>query len=145
MERLQTSNFSVSNGNLKYPFGKSIFAVNFPLRFFRTTIANANTESLRSLHTLFDTYFDYMLAKFERNRAVRNVQKFVLFDKNYGNPTRVTRLKVASNMTDPTGMKHSVSNLKSLYKDSKKIILYRKTCSTIKENESHVGSLQHEF
>ena len=32
--------------------------------------------------------------------------------KNFGNRTRVTRLKVAPNMADPTAMKHSVSNLK---------------------------------
>ena len=32
--------------------------------------------------------------------------------KNSGSPTRVTRLKVPPNMTDPTSMKHSVSNLK---------------------------------
>ena len=34
------------------------------------------------------------------------------FSKNYGNPTHVTRLKVAPSMADPTSMKHSVSNLK---------------------------------
>ena len=32
--------------------------------------------------------------------------------QNYGSSTRVTRLKVALNMADPTSMKHSVSNLK---------------------------------
>ena len=31
--------------------------------------------------------------------------------KNYGIPTRVTRLKVAPNMPDPTSIKHSVSSL----------------------------------
>ena len=35
--------------------------------------------------------------------------------QNYGNPTRVTRLKVAPNMADPTSMKHSVSNLKTIH------------------------------
>ena len=76
MERLQTSNVSVSNGTLKYPIGKSIFGVNLPLKLFRASVANANTESLKSLHILFDTYLDYMLAKFEPNRIVRNVQNF---------------------------------------------------------------------
>ena len=32
--------------------------------------------------------------------------------KNYGNPSHITRLKVAPNMADPTSMKHSVSSLK---------------------------------
>ena len=74
MERLKTSNVSVSNGNLKYPIRKSIFAVNLPSKLFRATIANANTTSLKSLLTLFDTNLDYMLAKSEPNRTVRNVQ-----------------------------------------------------------------------
>ena len=64
----------VSNANLKYPIGKSIFAVNLPLNLFRATVANDNTESLKSLHTLFDTYSDYMVAKFEPNRITQNVQ-----------------------------------------------------------------------
>ena len=81
MDGLWTSNVSISNGNIKYPIGKSIFAVNLPLKLFRATVANADTESLKSLHTLFDTYFDHMLAKFEPNCMVRNVQNFQLFDK----------------------------------------------------------------
>ena len=56
----------VSNGNLKYPFGKSIFAVDLPLKLFHATVSNANTESLKSFHTLFATYLDYMLAKFNQ-------------------------------------------------------------------------------
>ena len=38
-----------SNGNRKWPTGKSIFAVNLRLKLFRAT--NADTESLKSLHT----------------------------------------------------------------------------------------------
>ena len=60
MERLKTS-----NGNLKYQIGKSIFAVNLPLKLFRAIVANSNTASLKSLNTLFATYLEYMLAKFE--------------------------------------------------------------------------------
>ena len=67
----------LSHDNLKYPIGKSTFAVDLPLKRFRTT------ERLKSLHTLFvcmvmvyDTYLDYMLTKFAPNRAVRNVQNF---------------------------------------------------------------------
>ena len=79
MERFKTSDISVSNGNIKGPVGKSIFAENLPLHFFHAAIANADTESLKSLHTLFDTYLDHMLAKFEPNYIIRNVQNFKLF------------------------------------------------------------------
>ena len=41
---------------------KISFSVNLPLNFFSATIANAYTGSLKSLHTLFDTYLDHMLA-----------------------------------------------------------------------------------
>ena len=64
---------NISNGNIKGPVGKSIFAENLPLQLFRATIANADTENLKSLHTLFDTYLDHMLAKFKLNCIVRNV------------------------------------------------------------------------
>ena len=37
-----------------------------PLKRFRATVANADTESLKSLHTLFDTYLDHILAKFNQ-------------------------------------------------------------------------------
>ena len=80
--RLQTSKVSVSNSNIKFPIGKPIFVVNLPLKLSRATIANDDTGSLKSLHTLFDTHLDHMLAKFEPNRLVRNVQNFDLFDKN---------------------------------------------------------------
>ena len=69
------------NGNIKYPIGKSIFAVNLPLKLYRVTIANTDTESLKSLHTLFDTFLSHMLAQFEPNRMVQKVQNFKLFDK----------------------------------------------------------------
>ena len=42
---------------------------------------NADTESLKSLQTLFDTYLDHILAKFEQNNTVQNVQNFELFEK----------------------------------------------------------------
>ena len=52
MERLFTSNVSIINGNyIKCPIGKSIFAINLPLKLFRATIANVDIESLNSLHT----------------------------------------------------------------------------------------------
>ena len=54
MERFYTSNASISNGNIKYLSGKSVFAVNFPLKLFRATVANADIGSLnlKPLHTL---------------------------------------------------------------------------------------------
>ena len=82
MERLLTSNISISNGNIKAPIGKSIFAVNLTLKLFRATVANADIGNLSSLHTLFDTYLDHTLGKFEQNRMVRNIQNFEIFDKS---------------------------------------------------------------
>ena len=43
-------------------------AVNFPLKLSRATVANADPGSLKSLHTLFDTYSDNILGNFESNR-----------------------------------------------------------------------------
>ena len=63
------------------PDGKAIFAVNFLLKLFRAIVANADTESLKPLHTFFDTYMDHMLAKFEFNRLVRNLPNFEFLDK----------------------------------------------------------------
>ena len=42
----------------------------------QNTVANAATRGLKFLHTLFDTYLHNMLAKFEPNRMVQNVQNF---------------------------------------------------------------------
>ena len=76
-----TSNIWVSNGNIKCPIGKLIFAVNLPLQLFRVTVANFDTGSLKFFHTIFDTYLNHMLTKFEPNRMARNVQNFELFGK----------------------------------------------------------------
>ena len=54
---------SASNGNIKCLTGKSIFVVNLPLKLFCATVMNAVTGS--SLHTLFGTYLEHMLTKFE--------------------------------------------------------------------------------
>ena len=51
--------------------------------FFFVTIADAGIGSLESLHTFFDKYLDHMLVKFERNRMVRTIQNFELFDKKW--------------------------------------------------------------
>ena len=114
MERFLTYNVSVSNGNLQYPIGKSIFAVSLALKLFRANVANANTKGLKSLYTLFDTYLDYMLAKFELNYSLkctkielldeklRSFKTIFCVPKKIDIPTRVTMLKVAPNMVDPT-------------------------------------------
>ena len=80
MERLQTY-VSISNGNIKYPIGKLIFAVNLPLKLFPASVAIADIGSLKSLHTLFVKYLDHMLVKFEQNCMVQTTRKFELFDK----------------------------------------------------------------
>ena len=56
------------------PIEKAIFAVNLPLKLFRVTVAKTDTGSVKTLHTLFDTYLDCMLTEFEANHIVRNVQ-----------------------------------------------------------------------
>ena len=58
------------------PDRKTIFVVTLPLKLFRATIANDDAGSLKSLHTLFDSHLDHILAKFEPNRMVQNVQNF---------------------------------------------------------------------
>ena len=63
---------------IKGPVGKSFFPENLPSQLFNAAVANADTESFKSLHTLFDTC---MLAKFEPTQIFRNVQHFELFDK----------------------------------------------------------------
>ena len=70
---------SISNGYIKYPIGKSIFAVNLPLKLSKATVANAEIGSLKSLHTLFDKYLDHKLVKFEQNLMVQ--RNFELFDQ----------------------------------------------------------------
>ena len=51
MEKLQTSNVSTNNGNIKCPIGKSIFCSKFAVKTLRATVANADIGSLKSLHT----------------------------------------------------------------------------------------------
>ena len=74
MERLYTCDVSVSYGTIKCPIGKSFFVENFPLKFFRATVAIADTGGSKSFKTLFDTYLDLMQAKVEPNRQSGNVQ-----------------------------------------------------------------------
>ena len=57
MERLKTSNVSISNDNIKCSIGKSVFAVNFPLKLCHATVAKADIGSLKSLHTFLKRMF----------------------------------------------------------------------------------------
>ena len=82
MERLWTSNVSISNGNIKYPIGKSIFAVNLPLKLFRATVANTDIGSLKSVHIFFKKCLYHMLVKFEQHRLVLTTRNFELKKKN---------------------------------------------------------------
>ena len=52
------------------PDRKINFCSKFAIQTLRATVANADTGSLRSLHTLFDTYFDN---KFKQNRLIQNL------------------------------------------------------------------------
>ena len=53
----------------------------FSDRAFHVTIADADIGNLKSLHTLYDKYFDQLLVKFEQNRMVGTIQDSVLFGK----------------------------------------------------------------
>ena len=60
-----------SNGEIKYPIGKSIFAVNLPLKLFPSTSTIADISGRKVFHTLFDKHLDHMLMKFQQNHMVR--------------------------------------------------------------------------
>ena len=79
MERLWTSDVRINNRNIKCPIGKSIFAVNLPLKLLCATVANhANTEigSLKSLHTFLSKCLHHILVKFELNHMVQTTRNF---------------------------------------------------------------------
>ena len=80
MERLMTFNVSISNGNIKCPIEKSIFAV----KLFCATVANVYIGSLKSLHVFLTKCLYHMLLKIEQNRMVQTTQYFELFDKKPG-------------------------------------------------------------
>ena len=63
------------------PDRKINFAVNFPLKLLHATVANAGTRSLKSLHTLFDTYLGHMPVEIWTNRMDLKVQNFEPFEK----------------------------------------------------------------
>ena len=64
-ETLDFQPVSLRNGNIKYPIGKSFFAVNLP--FFSATITNSDIRKSKVyMHTLFDKHFDHMLIKLNK-------------------------------------------------------------------------------
>ena len=70
---------SISNGNMKCPIRKSIFTVNLPSKLFCATVANADIERVKSLHTFLKKCFYHMPVKFEQNRMVYTTRNFELF------------------------------------------------------------------
>ena len=60
-----------SNGDIKFQFEKYFCSVNLPSKFSNATVSN--------------TDLNLMLASFEPNHMVQNVQSFELFDKKKSN------------------------------------------------------------
>ena len=82
MERLKTPSVSISNVNVNERLKNYFLQYILPLKIFSSTIVNADIESWKSLHTLFDKYImDHVLVKFEPNSMVWNEQDFELVDK----------------------------------------------------------------
>ena len=63
MERLKTSNVTISNGNMDEFNSKFTAKIDFSDRVFYIIITDADIGSLKSLHTLFERYLNHMLAK----------------------------------------------------------------------------------
>ena len=71
MERLQTSNVSISNGSREEFKCKFTKKNDFPIGYFIFyAVADADIGSLKALYTCFGKYLEYMLVKFKRNRMV---------------------------------------------------------------------------
>ena len=83
--RLRTSALATAAGE---SFNSNVFFFFFFFFFlqnskFYITIFDGDIVSLKSIHTLFDKYLDYMMVKFEQNRMVQTIQNFDLFDKKW--------------------------------------------------------------
>ena len=66
MERFETSDRDVSatNGNTKCPVEKTSFAENLQLKLFCVTVANADTESLKSAGEILTKSYGPKCTKF---------------------------------------------------------------------------------
>ena len=82
--------FRLSMSALAMVAGKSFNSkftakIDFSIMYFILPIsADADIDSLKSLHTLFVKYLDHMLVKFEQNHMVPTLQNIELFDKRWG-------------------------------------------------------------
>ena len=83
MGRRKTSNVRISNGSRESFNGKFTAKIDFPIRYFMLLFSDADVGSLKSLHILFDKYFDHMLVEFEQNRMVRTIPNFELLTKKW--------------------------------------------------------------
>ena len=88
MERLLTFNVYISNGNIKYPIGKSIVALKLPLNLFRAIVAKLTLEVFSlSIHSLkmFVPHASEILSKlneiwsFLNKKQTNKKTKFELF------------------------------------------------------------------
>ena len=70
-----------------------MFTANLPLKLFGATVANADTASLKFLHTLFNTCLDHIQAKFKPNRMVQKLQNVELYDKKTKTKTKTKKQK----------------------------------------------------
>ena len=78
---ISTSNVSISNDSMmsalatiamKSSHGKFTAKIDFPIGYFMLTIADVDIDSKKSLYTLFDTYLDHTVVKFEQICMVQN-------------------------------------------------------------------------
>ena len=128
MEGFQTSNVSVSNGNIKCPIGKSILTANLQKHFGTCKCWHRKSKvSPYIIWYVFGPLAGEVLPKSYSPKCTKfwvfwqktdfKKTNFTIFQcpKNYGSVTRVTRSKVAPSMADPTRMKHSVKGLKRFF------------------------------
>ena len=84
MERLKTSNVSISNSSTEEFWCQILRKLIFRSGIY-VTIADADIRNLKSLHTLFGKYLDHMLVNVEKIVWSETIQNFVLFDKKMVN------------------------------------------------------------
>ena len=73
MERLQTSDVSISSDNIKYTIRKWSFAIDLQLKLFCVTVANTDIGDLKSLHTFLKIHLYHMLVALETSSPTENI------------------------------------------------------------------------
>ena len=128
MERLLTSSVSISNGNIKYPIGNSS---QLPLLRLTLKVWSLSIHSFKNVCTIdasevwtksYGPSYTKFWAFWQKSGFIKPFLKTFLWlkqllmlntnlkttifqcSKNYGSPTRVTRLRVAPNMADPISL-----------------------------------------